>query len=229
MPAKKKSSITFDKNQRRLTWTMLFLTVLAAIFLFILSYRLRRLEPLPLPTPAAIIPALFQGETFSETALLELPALAAAGESSFLASPDGRRFAYVLKTESSQQLVLDESAGPLVDKITFWSFSADSKHFAYTVKEGSKEWAIVDGVPGTRYDWIFSPRFFTPDSAYFVYKARVSGGKDVLVVNGRETRAYDRIYEPIISPEKDALIFFARDGQQLWRGEVPLRPDWERE
>jgi hypothetical protein len=42
------------------------------------------------------------------------------------------------------------------------------------------------------------------------------------VVNDRESRPYDRIYEPALSPDKSALIFFARDGERLWRGEIPL-------
>lgn len=224
MPSKDKGLVVFDKNQRRLAWTMLFLTMASAIFLIFLSYFLSFWGPAPLVSPEIAKLALGPGGNFSETILLEIPASAEIDETAFLASPDASRFAYVLKKGEQRQLVVDNNVDPLVDKLTFWSFSPNSKHFAYTVKQNGKERAIIDGVPGPEYDGIFSPRFFTADSAYFIYKARVDGGKDVLVVNGQETRPYERIYEPIVLPEKNILIFFARDGQQLWRGEMPLRP-----
>lgn len=219
-PAKKIIPV-FNKQQRRLVWTMAVLTVIAAGLLLVFSWRLSRLNFLPAWSSLSVLPALFQGETMRETAVATLPVFSSTEELSFLSSPDGRNFAYILNNNQSQQLVLNEKAGPIVDSVTFMAFSPDSRSFAYTYKLKDKERAVINGLVGKEYDWIFNPRFFTPDSRYFIYKAREKG-KDRLVINSQESRLYDRIYEPFLSPDKATLIFFARDGERLWRGEIPL-------
>lgn len=221
MPSRKQPISTFNHQQRRLLWTMLGATVVAAGLLLALSWRLSRLDVWPATRTLSVLPALFQGEALSEQSVASLPTDSGLDELSLLASPDGLGLAYILKNERSEQLVLNEQAGPIVDDITFMSFSPDGQRFAYTVKQNQKERAIIDGKSGREYDWIFNPRFFSPDSRYFIYKAR-NGSKDVLVMNETESRPYDRIYEPFLSPDKSALIFFARDGDRLWRGQIPL-------
>ena len=221
MPRQKKIIPIFDKQQRRLVRTTAILTVISACLLLTLSWRLSRLNLFPVLASLPALPSLFQGEVMTETPVAALPVFSGSEELSFLSSPDGRNFAYILNSGQSQQLVLNEKAGPIVDNITFMAFSPDSRSFAYTYKQDGKERAVINDAVGKQYDWIFNPRFFTPDSHYFIYKAR-KNGKDVLVVNDQESRAYDRIYEPALSPDKASLIFFARDGERLWRGEIPL-------
>jgi len=227
MPRAQKIIPAFNKQQRRLVWTTALLTIIAAILLLTLSWRLSRLQLLPTMSSLPILPALFQGEIMTETPVATLPTFSGSEELSFLSSPDGRNFAYVLNNDRTQQLVLNEKAGPLVEDITFMAFSPDSRSFAYTYKQDGRERAVINDSAGNSYDWIFNPRFFTPDSRYFIYKAR-RNSKDVLVVNNQESRAYDRIYEPALSPDKSALIFFARDGERLWRGEIPLQRETEK-
>ncbi len=222
MPKKKTKVIVFDKNQQRLLWTMLALTVLASFFLAALSWHLSRLDWIPKLTQQKVLPILFDGETLSETAVTALPADKSFDELSFLAANDGRGFAYILKNGDTQQLILNEKAGPLFKAITFMAFSPDGQNFAYTAKRNNKELAVINGVEGKEYDWIFNPRFFSPDNRFFIYKARAQG-KDVLVINQQESRSYDRIYDPMLSADKKAMIFFAREGDRLWRGEIPLQ------
>ncbi|MDD3285578.1 MAG: hypothetical protein PHG95_03010 [Patescibacteria group bacterium] len=221
MPRVKKIRPMFDKQQRRLIWTTTILTAISACLLLLLSWRLSRLDWLSPLSSLPALPDLFQGEVMSETPVAALPAFSGTEELSFLSSPDGRSFAYILNNQKSQQLVLNEKAEPIVENVTFMAFSPDSQSFAYTYRLDGQERASINGVSGKEYDWIFNPRFFTPDSRYFVYKAR-KDGKDMLVINSRESRSYDRIYEPFLAPDESALIFFARDGESLWRGEIPL-------
>jgi len=266
MPRKKSSYPIFNKEQRRLVWTMLILLVIASAFLFIFSWQLSRLQTLPDLTKNTLLSPLFQGELLSEQSLSLLDNYEDLDEPSFLASPDAHSFAYILKNPDSQQMVLNEQAGPLFSSITFMAFSPDSASFAYTAKKGDKEVAVINGKVGREYDWIFNPRMFSPDSRYFIYKARRGdkeflvinnkesraydhidnliinpettslffdsryiiykarrGDKEFLVINDRESRAYDSVYSLMLNSEKTSLFFFARDGDRLWRGEIPLQ------
>lgn len=219
---KKKALTTLQLQQRTLLWTMLGLSFLASMLLFFLSWQFSRLKILPSFWQDRFLPALFQGEVLSEQGVANIPASDPSFEKlSFVSAPDGLSFAYILKNENRQQLIINERAEPFFDNISFMTFSPDSQSFAYIAKEGKKEVAVINGEKGRSYDWIFVPRFFSPDSRYFIYKARREN-KDVLVINNQESRAYDRIYEPIISSDKQAVIFFALDGDKLWRGSIPL-------
>lgn len=265
MSGKKRSYQIFNQEQRRMVWTMIILLVLASTFLFIFSWRLSRLQSLPNLTNSSILTPLFQGSVLSEQSISLLSNYENLDEPSFFSSPDARSFAYILKNQDTQQLILNEQAGPLFSSISFMAFSPDSSSFAYTAKKGDKEVAVINGSVGREYDWIFNPRMFSPDSRYFIYKARRGdkeflvindkesraydhidnlvinpektslffdsryiiykarrADKEFLVINNQESRAYDRIYSLMLNPEKTSLFFFARDGERLWRGEVPL-------
>jgi hypothetical protein len=262
MPSKKISKLFFSQEQRQLIWTMLVLLIIAAALLFIFSWQLTRLKVLPNLVKTQVSSSLFKGELLSEQNLATLPSGDNFDELSFLASPNGRHFAYILKNNESQQLVLDEKAGPIFSGITFMVFSPDSTNFAYIAKKSDKEVVVINGQVGREYDWIFSPRLFSVDSRSFIYKARRDGkeflvinekessaydriydimpspvlsvdiryfiykarrdNKEFLVINEKESRAYDHIYNLMLSSDKSALFFFARDGEHLWRGEIPL-------
>lgn len=221
MSSRKTSKLFFSKEQRQLIWTMIVLLIMAVVFLFIFSWQLTCLKSLPNLTKKQIFPALFQGEFLSEQNLGVLTNVDDIDELSFLSSANGRRFAYILKNNNSQQLVLDEEVGPIFSAISFMAFSPDSNNFAYIAKRGDKEVAIVNDQMGREYDWISSPHLFSTDSRYFIYKAG-EDGKEFLVINEEESRAYDYVYEPMLSSDKNTLFFFARDGDHLWRGEIPL-------
>jgi hypothetical protein len=161
--------------------------------------------------------------TLNETEFMTLP----NGESSlanlsFLNSPDGSRFAYVVKKEGQFAVLLNGEQGPYYDEITFMSFSPDSHHFAYGARMGNKEMVVLDSQPGTAYDWVFLPRFFTPDSRYFVYKTRTETG-DILVFNNMESRVYEQIYNPFVSADGSELIYYSRIGAKIYKTSLALQ------
>ncbi len=144
-------------------------------------------------------------------------------ELNFLMSPNGQSVAYIFNDPKSHKktLALNGQAGASYDDIFSMQFSPSGQRFAYTAKVNGKSLAVIDGQEGKIYDWIFEPRFFTPDNQYFVYKARDSRG-DMLVFNAQESQPYDRIYGVTVNNSKTELIFFARKGDQIWRGVVDL-------
>ncbi len=141
----------------------------------------------------------------------------------FLNSPDGSKFAFIIKKDAKEAVLLNGDLGPFYDKITFMAFSPDSSRFAYGAKVGIDETVVLDGLPGKIYDWIFLPRFFSPDSEYFIYKARSSEG-DFLVFNEIEGRVYEQIYQPFVNNDNSALIFYSRNGQKIYKSVLKLNP-----
>ncbi|MFA5131202.1 MAG: hypothetical protein WC467_02145 [Patescibacteria group bacterium] len=144
-------------------------------------------------------------------------------ELNFLMSPNGQSVAYIFNDTKfhKKTLALNGQSGASYDDIFSMQFSASGQRFAYTAKVNGKSLAVIDGKEGKVYDWIFEPHFFTPDNQYFVYKARDSRG-DMLVFNTWESQPYDRIYGVTVNNSKTELIFFARKGDQIWRGVVDL-------
>lgn len=212
----------FQKQQRYLLWLMLLLTALASFFLFFLSWQFSRLDVLSPFLKNKLLPLMSASEILEEQPMSFLPSREDGLQRlSFQASPDGRSFAYILKNNDSEQVVLNEIAGPLFEEIMFMSFSPDSQNFAYIAKKDKKMWPVLNGEIGQAYDFILQPRLFSPDSRYFIYKAR-KGVKDVLVINGRESRPYDLIYNPFVNTDNTTIVFFGLDNNRLWRGEIPL-------
>jgi len=144
-------------------------------------------------------------------------------ELSFLTSPNGQSFAYIVKRNDLEAVSLNGLVGPSYGKITFLKFSPDSQRLAYGVKTVSgKELVVIDGQEGTVYDWLLEPWFFTPDSQFFVYKARDSRG-DVLVFNCWESSTYERIFNPVMDSSDNKIIFYGRSSNQLWRNQIDLK------
>lgn len=139
----------------------------------------------------------------------------------FLNSPDGEKFAFIVKQDNKQAVLLNGDLGPFYDSITFMAFSPDSRRFAYGARIGSDEMVVLDGLPGKIYDWVFLPRFFSPDSQYFIYKARTLEG-DFLVFNEMEGKIYEQIYQPFVNSDNSALIFYSRNEQQIYKSVLQL-------
>jgi len=152
-----------------------------------------------------------------ESEFMTLPSDGASFENlSFLNSPDGSKFAFIVRQDAKEAVMLNGDLGPFYDKITFMAFSPNSSRFAYGAKVGIDEMVVLDGLPGKIYDWTFLPRFFSPDSQYFVYKARSTEG-DFLVFNETEGKVYEQIYQPFVNKDESALIFYSRNGQQIYK------------
>lgn len=159
-----------------------------------------------------------------ETEFMTLPNGDASFENlNFLNSPDGSKFAFIVRQDTKEAVLLNGDLGPFYDKITFMAFSPDSSRFAYGAKVGIDEMVVLDGLPGKVYDWVFLPRFFSPDSKYFLYKARSAEG-DFLVFNETEGKVYEQIYQPFVNSDESALIFYSRNGQQIYKSILKLNP-----
>lgn len=139
----------------------------------------------------------------------------------FLNSADGKNFAYVITKDNKSAVVLNGQTGPFYDAISFMVFSPNSSHFAYGVRDGDREMVVIDGKEGKLYDWVFLPRFFTPDSRFFVYKARTLEG-DLLVFNETESELYEQIYTPFVTSDKKELVFYARNGEEIFKNSLSL-------
>jgi len=140
----------------------------------------------------------------------------------FLNSPDGNKFAYIVKKDGKEAVSLNGDLSPYYDSITFMIFSPDSHRFAYGARIGSEEMVVLDGMPGKVYEWVFLPRFFTPDSRYFVYKTRNSEG-DFLIFNETEGKIYEQIYQPFVNNDESALIFYSRNGRDIYKNVLKLK------
>jgi len=146
---------------------------------------------------------------------------------SFTASPDGMQVAYVLKKAGQTSVVLNGQAGPLYDAVTFMIFSPDGQRFAYGVKTKGQEKIIIDGLVGEAYDWTFAPRSFTPDSRYFIYKARSSQGDQMVINNTWTSQAYERIYEPVLTSDRSQLVYYGLMNNKIWRTTIDLNKTTE--
>jgi hypothetical protein len=140
----------------------------------------------------------------------------------FVNSPDGAKFAYVVKNEENKYAVmLNDDLSSYYDEILFMVFSPDSKHFAYGAELENQRFVVIDGRQGQNYDWILLPRFFTPDSRHFVYKVRMENG-DSFVFNEAEQKMYDQLYNPFISSDKKEMIYYARTGNKIYKNSLVL-------
>lgn len=142
-------------------------------------------------------------------------------ELSFVASPDGSKFSYIIKENNIDALYVNGENIAQAEKISFVKFSPDGQRLAYGTKINNKNQVIIDGKAGQIYDWIFEPYFFTPDNRYFIYKARKDEG-DIIVFNNTESRPYDKIYSVFLTDDKKQVVFYARTGAELWKTTVNL-------
>lgn len=140
---------------------------------------------------------------------------------SYVSSPDGLQFAYIINSDNQAAVNLNGKTEPLYDEITFMSFSPDSRHFAYGVKMGANEAVVVDGQLQSLYDFIFPPYFFTPDSQHFVYRTRNSAG-DFMVIDNQPGRAYEQTYNQFMSADGKFLIYYARIGKMIYKNTLKL-------
>jgi Tol biopolymer transport system component len=107
---------------------------------------------------------------------------------------------------------------PEYDKISmgFNVFSPDSRHFAYEAmegdygsKEGVKWLAILDGKPVLKsgHDSV-SFISFSQDSKHLAYVAG-KGKKQCIILDGIAEKLYDRVEQPVFSPNGKSLAYIA--------------------
>lgn len=149
---------------------------------------------------------------------------------SFVRSRDGRRAAYAVVKETKPgdcnscaplgewRAVIDGVAGPVYDRVNGLVFSPDGKHVAYGAmldSGGRNLWHLVQDGRETLlpYDALshLSPAF-SPDGRHLVYVA-LKGEKTVVVVDGQESEAWDKVGAaiPVFSADGKHMAYTARN------------------
>lgn len=107
-------------------------------------------------------------------------------------SADGKHVACRAKKGEKYLVLLDGKKGPEHPIVMSVTIRPDGGAVAYTVSDGEKNWAMIDGKPGTTYASI--DRFvFSPDGRRTAYPARKSDGSSVMVVDGKESEAFEEV------------------------------------
>jgi Tol biopolymer transport system component len=125
-------------------------------------------------------------------------------------SPDSRRVAYVAGVGEKQLLVLGGVAGKAYDAVGKPRFSRDGQHVAYVASLAGKSFVILDGNADKTHPAGDSVHplslVFSPDNDRLAYVVGPEG-KMRTVIGGKESKAYDRVF--------DESIAFSPDGRRV--------------
>lgn len=152
-------------------------------------------------------------------------------------TPDSQHFAYVASLRGDFVEVRDNKvvrtipAGKRGATDVGWiAMTGDAAHLAYeTISGGEKYKAaqtprayrtmVLDGQAGHEYDALNLTNFdFDADSRHYFYEVLgAEGNRDLLNVDGHESRLYDDVTYPRFVPENKTVAFVARDGARFLR------------
>ena len=143
----------------------------------------------------------------------------------FLFSPDGKRFAFIASNGLSHFVVVDgeESAG--YGQIRNFQFSPDGRRYAFEAYAGHGQgWvAVVDGKAGPKLsDLSRESLTFSPDGSRVAYAGLVTFGHGIAVVDGQEQKIHVGAFQPRIARNAYAWrhiakrhFVFSPDGKRL--------------
>ncbi len=132
-------------------------------------------------------------------------------------SSDSKRMAYRAQRAGKSFIVCNGKELIAYNDVGEPIFSPDSKHLGYRARQtdedfNTTEFMVVDGKPGKAYHRVCYDPVFSPDSDRLAYGAqRKRGGKWCLVVDGKESGAYDHIGKnfrpkgPTFSPDSKRM------------------------
>ena len=149
---------------------------------------------------------------------------------------DLQHFAYVARRGDSLVEVRDNQPGqtyPIgaqIGSAEWIELSEDGAHLGYELVRGGRNFktgfsgrarrtVVLDGQPGKEYNALdVSPAHFTKDRRHYFFAVDGADAKRALVVvDGQESKLYDRIGEDRLAPEGKSLSFFAQDSSRLVR------------
>lgn len=110
-----------------------------------------------------------------------------------------------LETKEVQLAALDEATIP--QSVTV---SSDCKRVAFVTRDEFGSWVVVDGVASKKYRAVSPPLLFSPDGKRVAYVAVLEPGKSLVVVNGREWPAVERL-----ATESGLRLLFSPNSKHL--------------
>lgn len=143
----------------------------------------------------------------------------------FLVSPDGLRFGYVVRTAGGMAVVVDGQVGKSYPFAGAPAFSGDGGSVAYSAstsadagmcrppREGCAWFVVKDGQEGAPHDATSRP-VLSHDGRHVAYAAQ-AGNRWSVVVNGRETHSHDGRVPALLGRAPEAIVYTARSGDQV--------------
>jgi hypothetical protein len=116
----------------------------------------------------------------------------------------------------------DGKNGQGYDEAEGLTFGAESGLHAYTARKGNSWFVVANGVEGTGFDRVVSPKF-SLNGKYLVYRARKDGKRFVVVAKKsgkiiKQLPAYDQIFDVEFTADGKSIGYGVKDGKKLmWR------------
>jgi WD40-like Beta Propeller Repeat len=141
--------------------------------------------------------------------------IAGSGAPWFALSPDGQRFAYVKHlgsiTSRATAAVVDGKVGLEYERISDIQFGPNGKRVAYIARKAGSTYVVVDGEESPGYSKVSGFRF-SADGGHYAYEAfQGSGGRWVVVVDGKEGPVFQELI-------KGALTFSPNGRRYAYAG-----------
>ncbi len=161
-------------------------------------------------------------------------------------SSDGKQYAYLAKGADNRWLYIADGKEIQLSaefaEVHLPEFSHDRQHLAFWAKSGPNRWVVVwDGKAGPEFEVPeFVPAFkdaynvkhktltypdsstkfgplFSPDGLHMAYRVRLSGSREVLVVDGKASPEFKAVELPLFSPDSRHFGYQAEraDGKQV--------------
>ena len=157
-------------------------------------------------------------------------------------SEDSQHFAYVGKRGEDFVEVRDHTPGRTISAgkrgpsdVQWIAMNRDATHLAYQTVSGGAQFkagntrralrsVVIDGRAGPEYDAKNIVAFdFDADAHHYFYEVLgAKGDRDLVNVDGHESRVYDSVAYPRFREGKKAVTFVARDGTRFLRVTYPL-------
>lgn len=152
-------------------------------------------------------------------------------------SEDSQHFAYVGRDGDNFVEVRDNVRGRSftstrhkASDVQWIRMNRDATHLAYETVSGGNQYmagqttralraVVIDGQSGPEYDALNITRFgFAKDALHYFYEVLgAKGDRDLVNVDGHESRLYDTLTGVRFTEEGKAVTFVARDGSRLLR------------
>jgi hypothetical protein len=157
-------------------------------------------------------------------------------------SEDSQHFAYVARDGDNFVEVRDNVPGRSftstrhkASDVQWIMMNRDATHLAYQTVSGGNQFTagattralrsvIIDGQSGPEYDALNISRFgFAKDALHYFYEVfGAQGNRDLVNVDGHESKLYDWVAAARFAEEGKTVTFVARDGLRLLRVSCPL-------